>query len=250
MILHGSLHGKDIKIFSCNANRALAQAICDGLHEKMGSSDVTKFSDGEISVSLKESVRGSDCFVVQSTSNPVNDNLMEMLIMIDALKRASAGRITAVIPYMGYARQDRKAKARDPISAKLCADLITTAGADRVLTMDLHAAQIQGFFNIPVDHLMGAPILAKYFKEKIGDNTSDYMCVSPDLGSVTRVRNFAQRLDCPMAIVDKRRQRANVCEVMNIIGDVSGKKVLLIDDMVDTAGTICNAAEALIKNGA
>ncbi|MBQ1413941.1 MAG: ribose-phosphate pyrophosphokinase [Clostridia bacterium] len=250
MILHGSLHGKDIKIFSCNANRALAQAICDGLHEKMGSSDVTKFSDGEISVSLKESVRGSDCFVVQSTSNPVNDNLMEMLIMIDALKRASAGRITAVIPYMGYARQDRKAKARDPISAKLCADLITTAGADRVLTMDLHAAQIQGFFNIPVDHLMGSPILAKYFKEKIGDNTSDYMCVSPDLGSVTRVRNFAQRLDCPMAIVDKRRQRANVCEVMNIIGDVSGKKVLLIDDMVDTAGTICNAAEALIKNGA
>ena len=250
MILHGSLHGKDIKIFSCNANRALAQAICDELHEKMGSSDVTKFSDGEIAVSLKESVRGSDCFIVQSTSSPVNDNLMEMLIMIDALKRASAGRITAVIPYMGYARQDRKAKARDPISAKLCADLITTAGADRVLTMDLHAAQIQGFFNIPVDHLLVAPILAKYFKEKIGDNTSDYMCVSPDLGSVTRVRNFAQRLDCPMAIVDKRRQKANVSEVMNIIGDVSGKKVLLIDDMVDTAGTICNAAEALIKNGA
>ncbi len=250
MILHGSLHGKDIKIFSCNANRALAQAICDELHEKMGSSDVTKFSDGEIAVSLKESVRGSDCFIVQSTSSPVNDNLMEMLIMIDALKRASAGRITAVIPYMGYARQDRKAKARDPISAKLCADLITTAGADRVLTMDLHAAQIQGFFNIPVDHLLGAPILAKYFKEKIGDHNGEYMCVSPDLGSVTRVRNFAQRLDCPMAIVDKRRQKANVSEVMNIIGDVSGKKVLLIDDMVDTAGTICNAAEALIKNGA
>ena len=170
--------------------------------------------------------------------------------MIDALKRASASRITAVIPYMGYARQDRKAKARDPISAKLCADLITTAGADRVLTMDLHAAQIQGFFNIPVDHLLGAPILAKYFKEKMGDKNNEYMCVSPDLGSVTRVRNFAQRLDCPIAIIDKRRQKANVSEVMNIIGDVSGKKILLIDDMVDTAGTICNAAEALVKHGA
>lgn len=250
MILHGSLHGKDIKIFSCNSNRPLAQDICAQLHEQMGSSDVTKFSDGEIAVSLKESVRGSDCFIIQSTCSPVNDNLMEMLIMIDALKRASAGRITAVIPYMGYARQDRKAKARDPISAKLCADLITTAGANRVLTMDLHASQIQGFFNIPVDHLLGAPILAKYFKEKIGENHNEYICVSPDLGSVTRVRNFAQRLDCPMAIVDKRRQKANVSEVMNIIGDVSGKKVLLVDDMVDTAGTICNAAEAIIKNGA
>ncbi len=250
MVLHGSLHGKDIKIFSCNSNLPLAGKICEQLDQKMGSSDVTKFSDGEISVSLKESVRGSDCFVIQSTCSPVNDNLMEMLIMIDALKRASAGRITAVIPYMGYARQDRKAKARDPISAKLCADLITTAGADRVLTMDLHASQIQGFFNIPVDHLLGAPILAKYFKEKIGDKNDEYMCVSPDLGSVTRVRNFAQRLDCPMAIVDKRRQKANVSEVMNIIGDVRGKKILLVDDMVDTAGTICNAAKALIDNGA
>ncbi len=250
MIIHGSLHGKGIKIFSCNSNRQLAQAICDELHEKMGISEVGKFSDGEISVTLKESVRGQDCFVVQSTSDPVNDNLMEMLIMIDALKRASAARITAVIPYMGYARQDRKARSRDPISAKLCADLISTAGADRVLTMDLHAAQIQGFFNIPVDHLLGAPLLAKYFKEKIGDNNGEYMCVSPDLGSVTRVRNFAQRLDCPMAIIDKRRQKANVSEVMNIIGDVKGKKVLLIDDMVDTAGTICNAAQALINNGA
>ncbi|MBQ1441906.1 MAG: ribose-phosphate pyrophosphokinase [Clostridia bacterium] len=245
-----SLHGTEIKIFSCNSNMKLAQDICDILEQPMGRSEVTKFSDGEISVSLKESVRGKDCFVIQSTSDPVNDNLMEMLIMIDALKRASASRITAVIPYMGYARQDRKAKARDPISAKLCADLITTAGADRVLTMDLHAAQIQGFFNIPVDHLLGAPILAKYFKEKMGENNSEYMCVSPDLGSVTRVRNFAQRLDCPIAIIDKRRQKANVSEVMNIIGDVNGKKILLIDDMVDTAGTICNAAEALIKNGA
>lgn len=250
MILHGSLHGTDIKIFSCNSNKQLADDICTQLHLVKGSCDVKKFSDGEIAVSLNESVRGSDCFLIQSTCSPVNDNLMEMLIMIDALKRASAGRITAVIPYMGYARQDRKAKARDPISAKLCADIITAAGADRVLTMDLHAAQIRGFFNIPVDHLMGAPILAKYFKEKIGSNNSDYLCVSPDLGSVTRVRNFAQRLDCNMAIVDKRRQQANVCEVMNIIGDVSGKKILLVDDMVDTAGTICNAAEALIKNGA
>ncbi len=250
IISNKSLHGTEIKIFSCNSNMKLAQDICDKLEQPMGRSDVTKFSDGEISVSLKESVRGKDCFVIQSTSDPVNDNLMEMLIMIDALKRASASRITAVIPYMGYARQDRKAKARDPISAKLCADLITTAGADRVLTMDLHAAQIQGFFNIPVDHLLGAPILAKYFKEKMGDKNDEYMCVSPDLGSVTRVRNFAQRLDCPIAIIDKRRQKANVSEVMNIIGDVSGKKILLIDDMVDTAGTICNAAEALMKNGA
>lgn len=250
MFLNGSLHGKGIKIFSCNSNRPLAQAICDELHQPMGNCEVGKFMDGEISVSLKESVRGLDCFIIQSTSDPVNDNLMEMLILIDALKRASAERITAVIPYMGYARQDRKARSRDPISAKLCADLITTAGADRVLTMDLHAAQIQGFFNIPVDHLLGAPILAKYFKEKIGDKNNEYMCVSPDLGSVTRVRNFAQRLDCPIAIVDKRRQKANVSEVMNIIGDVRGKKVLLIDDMVDTAGTICNAAEALVKNGA
>lgn len=174
---------------------------------------------------------------------------MELLIMIDAFKRASAARITAVIPYMGYARQDRKAKARDPISAKLVADLITTAGADRVLTMDLHAPQIQGFFNIPVDHLLGAPILANYFRELVGNNKEEYVVVSPDFGSVTRARNFATRLDLSIAIVDKRRQRANVCEVMNIIGDVKDKKVIMVDDMIDTAGTLCNAANALVEKG-
>lgn len=190
----------------------------------VGKSDVSSFSDGEIAVSLHESVRGSDCFIVQSTCAPVNDNIMELLIMIDAMRRASAARITAVVPYFGYARQDRKSKPRDPISAKLVADLITTAGADRLLTMDLHAAQIQGFFNIPVDHLLGAPLLANYFKKMIGDNPDDYVVVSPDLGSVTRARNFATRLGCPIAIIDKRRPRANVCEVMNIIGDVKGKE--------------------------
>ena len=237
-----NFHGKDIKIFSANSNPKLAKMIAEALGLPLGKSEVATFSDGEIAVSINESVRGSDVFVVQSTCEPVNDNLMELLIMIDAFKRASAARITAVIPYMGYARQDRKAKARDPISAKLVADLITTAGADRVLTMDLHASQIQGFFNIPVDHLVGAPILANYFRELIGDQKDDYVVVSPDLGSVTRARNFAARLDCPLAIVDKRRQRANVCEVMNIIGDVRDKKVILVDDMIDTAGTLCNAA--------
>ena len=244
-----NLHGKDIKIFTANSNKAVAADIAKALGLPVGASDVITFSDGEISVSIKESVRGSDVFVVQSTSYPVNNNLMELLIMIDAFKRASAGRITAVIPYFGYARQDRKAKARDPISAKLCADLITTAGADRVLTMDLHAPQIQGFFNIPVDHLLGVPILAPYFIERFEGNMDDVMVVSPDLGSVTRARNFAARIEAPLAIVDKRRQRANVCEVMNIIGNVEGKKVILVDDMIDTAGTLCNAAQAIIDIG-
>ena len=244
-----SFHGKDIKIFAANSNPELALKIAESLGLSLGKSTVTTFSDGEISVSINESVRGSDVFIVQSTSDPVNNNLMELLIMMDAFKRASAARITAVIPYMGYARQDRKAKAHDPISAKLVADLLTTAGANRVLTMDLHASQIQGFFNIPVDHLVGAPILANYFRQLIADAHDDYVVVSPDLGSVTRARNFASRLDCPLAIVDKRRQRANVCEVMNIIGDVRGKKVILVDDMIDTAGTLCNAASALIEKG-
>lgn len=245
-----NLHGKDIKIFSANSNQNVAESIAKGLGLPMGKSEVVTFSDGEIAVSIHESVRGSDVFVVQSTSCPVNNNLMELLIMIDAFKRASAGRITAVIPYFGYARQDRKAKARDPISAKLVADLITTAGADRVLTMDLHAAQIQGFFDIPVDHLLGVPILAPYFCERFKDVKDEFVVVSPDLGSVTRARNFANRLDAPIAIVDKRRQRANVCEVMNIIGEVRGKRVILVDDMIDTAGTLCNAAVALMENGA
>ena len=188
-------------------------------------------------------------FVVQSTCQPVNDHLMELLIMIDAFKRASAGRITAVIPYFGYARQDRKAKARDPISAKLCADLITTAGADRVLTMDLHAPQIQGFFDIPVDHLLGVPILVPHFIEKFKDCKDDIVVVSPDLGSVTRARKFAERMDTPLAIVDKRRPKANVSEVMNIIGDVKDKTVILVDDMIDTAGTLCNGANAIVEKG-
>ena len=244
-----NFHGKDIKIFSGNSNVDVAQGIAGCLGLQLGKSDCTQFSDGEIAVSLHESVRGSDCFIVQSTCTPVNDNLMEMLIMIDAMKRASAARITAVMPYFGYARQDRKAKARDPISAKLCADIITTAGADRVLTMDLHANQIQGFFNIPVDHLVGAPILADYFKKKIGDKPDDYVVVSPDLGSVTRARNFASKIGTSLAIIDKRRPRANVCEVMNIIGDAAGKKVILVDDMIDTAGTLCNAAQACVERG-
>ncbi|MCI9415387.1 MAG: ribose-phosphate pyrophosphokinase [Clostridiales bacterium] len=244
-----NFHGKDIKIFAANSNRLLAKQIAEGLGLPLGKADVTTFSDGEISVSINESVRGSEVFVVQSTCAPVNDHLMELLIMIDAFKRASAARITAVIPYLGYARQDRKTKARDPISAKLVADLIAAAGADRVLTMDLHAPQIQGFFDIPVDHLVGAPVLANYFRSLIGDKKNEYVVVSPDLGSVTRARNFAARLECPLAVVDKRRQKANVCEVMNLIGDVKGKKVLLVDDMIDTAGTLCNAAAAVVEKG-
>lgn len=246
-----NIHGKDIKIFTANSNPKVAKEIAEHLGLPLGRSEVTSFSDGEISVSIEETVRGSDVFVVQSTCGPVNNNLMELLIMIDAFRRASAGRITAVIPYYGYARQDRKAKARDPISAKLCADLISAAGADRVLTMDLHAAQIQGFFNIPVDHLLGSPILAPYFIEKTkGLDPDELVVVSPDLGSVTRARNFAQRLHAPLAIVDKRRPRPNVCEVMNIIGEVKGKRALLVDDMVDTAGSICNAAQAVMELGA
>lgn len=243
-------HGKNIKVFSANANVALAESIASKLGVKLGEAKVLKFSDGEIGVNIEETVRGQDVFIVQSTSYPVNDHLMELLILIDACKRASAGRITAVMPYYGYARQDRKAKARDPISAKLVADLIATAGADRVLTMDLHAPQIQGFFDIPVDHLLGVPILAPYFNDKFKDNKDDLVVVSPDLGSVTRARNFATRLDVPIAIVDKRRPKANVCEVMNIIGDIKDKNCVIVDDMVDTAGTLCNGAKALKERGA
>ena len=242
-------HGKDIKIFSGNSNPELAKAICAKLGLPLGSSETKTFSDGESSVSIYETVRGSDVFVVQSTSSPVNDNLMELLIMIDALKRASAGRITAVMPYFGYARQDRKTKPRDPISAKLVANLITRAGADRVLTMDLHANQIQGFFDIPVDNLLGAPLFVDYFHEKFADVHDETIIVSPDVGSVARVRAFAQKMDMPMAIVDKRRQKANSSEVMNIIGDVRDKHVILLDDMVDTGGSLCHAAEALVTIG-
>lgn len=245
-----NIHGKDIKIFACNSNKPVAEQIAKNLGLPLGDMVVKTFSDGEISVSTNESVRGSDVFVVQSTCQPVNNNLMELLIALDALKRASAGRITAVMPYFGYARQDRKAKARDPISAKLCADLLTAAGADRVLTMDLHAAQIQGFFNIPVDHLLGVPLLAKHFVEKFrGVDRDELVVVSPDLGSVTRARKFAERLDTTLAIIDKRRPTANVSEVMNIIGDVKGRRCVIVDDLVDTAGTLCNAANALVEKG-
>ena len=242
-------HGKDIKIFCGNSNPELAQAICNKLGLPLGSSETKTFSDGESSVSIYETVRGSDVFVIQSTCMPVNDNLMDLLIMIDALKRASAGRVTAVIPYFGYARQDRKTKPRDPISAKLVANLITRAGADRVLTMDLHANQIQGFFDIPVDNLLGAPLFVDYFREKFADVHDETIVVSPDVGSVARVRAFAQKMDMPMAIVDKRRQKANSSEVMNIIGDVRDKHVILLDDMVDTGGSLCHAAEALVTIG-
>ena len=244
-----NFHGKDIKIFAASANQRMAKQISECLGLSMGKSEVGTFSDGEISVSLFESVRGSDCFIVQSTCEPVNNNLMELLIMIDAMKRASAGRITAVIPYFGYARQDRKAKARDPISAKLVANMITAAGADRVLTMDLHASQIQGFFDIPVDNLLGNPIFVDYYAKKFGDKCEDMMVVSPDVGSVARARAFAQKLHMQLAIVDKRRQKANQCEVMNVIGDVKGKDCILFDDMVDTAGSLCNAAKAIVEVG-
>ena len=245
-----NISGGGIKIFGCNGNHVLAEKIASELGLSLSKCEVSKFSDGEISVRINETVRGNDIFIVQPTSSPVNDNLMELLITIDAVKRASAGRINAVIPYYGYARQDRKAKARDPISAKLVADLITSAGADRVITMDLHCAQIQGFFNIPVDHLVGMPLLSKYYGEKFGYGNDDIVAVSPDLGSVTRTRAFAEQLDVPIAIVDKRRPKPNVSEIMNIIGDFKDKTVILYDDMIDTAGTICHAADALAEAGA
>ncbi len=237
----------DYKVFSGNSHPELAEEITSIMGKPLGKATVTKFSDGEISVNIWESVRGIDVYIVQPTCNPVNDNLMELLIMIDAMKRASAGRINAVLPYYGYARQDRKAKARDPITAKLVADLIMAAGADRVVTMDLHANQIQGYFNIPVDHLVGMPILARYFKEKAMD---DVVIVSPDHGSVTRARSMAEYLNCPIAIVDKRRPEPNKSEIMNIIGNIEGKNCIIIDDMIDTAGTITNAANAIKDLGA
>ena len=242
-------HGKEIKVFTGNSNPALAEAIASELYRSLGNCNVTQFADGECSVSVFEPVRGKDVFIVQSTCNHVNDNLMELLIMIDAMRRASAGRVTAVIPYFGYARQDRKAKSRDPISAKLVANLITAAGADRVLTMDLHAAQIQGFFDIPVDNLQGAHLFVKHFANMFGKGNEDVMVVSPDVGSTARARAFSMKLGVNMAIVDKRRERANQSEVMNIIGDVSGKTCILLDDIVDTAGSIVGAAKAIKEIG-
>ncbi len=237
----------DYKIFSCNSNVELAEEIANIMGKPLGKATVTKFSDGEISVNIWETVRGIDCYIIQSTCNPVNDNLMELLIMIDAMKRASAGRINAVIPYYGYARQDRKAKARDPITSKLVANLIVAAGADRVISMDLHANQIQGYFDIPVDHLLGMPIIARYFKEK---NLDDLCVVSPDHGSVGRARALAEILNCPIAIIDKRRPEPNKSEIMNIIGNIDGKNCIIMDDIIDTAGTICNAAKAIKELGA
>ena len=245
-------YGENIKIFCGNSNPTFAKTVCRELGLEMGKGVVQTFSDGEVSVSLEETVRGADVFLIQSTCKPVNDNLMELLVMIDACRRASAGRITAVIPYFGYARQARKAKSRDPISAKLVANMLTASGADRVLTMDLHAAQIQGFFDIPVDHLLGNPTFVKYYLDKFPEdkfNHDDFVVVSPDVGSVTRARAFATKVHMGLAIVDKRRQKANVCEVMNVIGDVRNKTCILYDDMIDTAGSLCNAAEALVTIG-
>ena len=246
-------HGKAVKVFTGKTSRPLAESICRELGIELSDNSLTTFADGEVCVWMDQTVRGQDCFVVASTCKPVNDNLMALLVNIDALRRASAGRITAVIPYYGYARQDRKARGRDPITAKLVANMITAAGANRVLTMDLHAPQIQGFFDIPLDHLTGAPLFEEHFNrwiETSGTNREEFVAVSPDVGSVSRTRNFAQNVHIDLAIVDKRRPRANVSEVMNVIGDVKDKICILYDDIVDTAGSLCNAAQALADNGA
>ena len=244
-------HYKDpkLKIFSLSSNRPLAEKIAEAVGLELGKISISRFSDGEVKVNVEESIRGAHVYIVQSTSDPVNDNLMELLIMIDALRRASAKTINVVMPYYGYARQERKAQSREPITAKLVANMITIAGADRVLTLDLHAPQIQGFFDIPVDHLIGVPLLADHFLEK-GLFGEDVVVVSPDHGGVVRARKLADFLKSPIAIIDKRRPRPNVSEVMNIIGDVAGKQCIIIDDMIDTAGTITLAAAALLDKGA
>ncbi|MFJ5672802.1 ribose-phosphate diphosphokinase [Bacillus safensis] len=237
----------NLKIFSLNSNPELAKEIADRIGVDLGKSSVKRFSDGEVQINIEESIRGCDCYVIQSTSAPVNEHIMELLIMVDALKRASAKTVNIVIPYYGYARQDRKAKPREPITAKLFANLLETAGATRVIALDLHAPQIQGFFDIPIDNLMAVPILTNYFEQK---NLNDIVVVSPDHGGVTRARKMADRLKAPIAIIDKRRPKPNVAEVMNIIGNIEGKTAILIDDIIDTAGTITLAANALVENGA
>lgn len=239
--------GKKLKIFTGNANPKLAKEICDYLGLPLGEALVGRFNNGEVQVMIDESVRGKDVFIVQPTSNPVNDNLMELLVMADALKRASARHITAVVPYYGYARQDRKTRGREPITAKLVADLMQTSGITRVVTVDLHAGQIQGFFNVPVDHLQGASTIAKYIKTK---NMDDLIVVSPDLGGVTRARDLADRIDAPIAIIEKRRPEPGVAKVMNLIGNVEGKNCIVIDDIVDTAGSLVEGAKALKEFGA
>lgn len=240
---------KPLKLFSLNANIPLAQEVAKSLGVELSKCSVKKFSDGEVSINIEESVRGCEVFIIQSTSDPVNDNLMTLLIMIDALRRASVDTINVVIPYYGYARQDRKARSREPITAKLIANLLQVAGADRIIALDLHALQIQGFFDIPVDHLMAAPIIANYFKKKIPD-MEDVVVVSPDHGGVTRARKLADALNTPIAIIDKRRPKPNVAEVMNIVGNIEGKTCILIDDIIDTAGTITLGAKALKERGA
>lgn len=240
--------GKKIKVISGNSNIPFANEVCKNIGLALVDADISSFSDGEVAVSLNETVRGTDVFIIQSTSTPINDHLVEMLIMVDACKRASASRVTCVMPYFGYARQDRKAKSRDPISAKLVANLIVSAGADRVLTMDLHAAQIQGFFDIPVDNLLGAALFVDYYQKKFR-KMDDVMIVSPDIGSVARARAFAMKMGLGLAIIDKRREKANQSEVMNIIGNVEGMRIILYDDMVDTAGSLCQAARALVEDG-
>lgn len=238
-----------LKIFSLNSNESLAKEVAEAIGRPIGQCSVKRFSDGEVQINIEESIRGCDVFVIQSTSNPVNENLMELLIMIDALKRASARTVNVVMPYYGYARQDRKARSREPITAKLVANLLETAGANRVIAIDLHAPQIQGFFDVPIDHLVAEPILTEYFKGK-GFNREELVIVSPDHGGVTRARKMADRMKAPIAIIDKRRPRPNVAEVMNIVGNVEGKTAILIDDIIDTAGTITIAANALIESGA
>lgn len=243
------MKNENVKIFSGTSNRDLAEKISKELNIPLGDAKVTRFKDGEVHVKLNSTVRGATCFVVQSTSNPVNESLMELLVFIDALKRASAAQIITVIPYYGYSRQDRKASPREPITAKLVANLLTSAGATRVMAMDLHAQQIQGFFDIPVDHMKALPILAKYYIEK-GLTGDDVVVVSPDVGGVKRARGLSSWLDCKIAIIDKRRPKPNESEVMNIIGEIEGKKAIFIDDMIDTAGTITNGAQAIIDRGA
>ena len=239
-----------LKIFSLNSNKELAEQIAEQVGLPLGKSSVTHFSDGEIQINIEESIRGCDVFIVQSTSQPVNENLMELLIMIDAVKRASARTVNVVIPYYGYARQDRKARSREPITAKLVANLLETAGATRVVVLDLHAPQIQGFFDILIDHLVAVPLLSEYFLNESGIDLENVIVVSPDHGGVTRARKMADRLKAPIAIIDKRRPRPNVAEVMNIVGNVEGKTAIIIDDIIDTAGTISIAASALIESGA
>ncbi|MCP5455053.1 MAG: ribose-phosphate pyrophosphokinase [Thermotogae bacterium] len=240
----------EMKVFTGNSNLPLAQKIVEYIGTRLGDCEVQRFADGEINVKINETVRGYDVYIIQSTSDPVNDNLMELLIMIDALKRASAGSISVIIPYYGYARQDRKARGRDPISAKLVANILTTAGADRVATIDLHATQIQGFFDIPVDNLWSFPVFANYFTETEKINPDEIVVVSPDVGGVKRARKFAEKISTPLAILDKRRPKDNIAEIVNVIGDVKDKKCILFDDIIDTGGSLVGAADALIQNGA